>query len=246
MSKVAILLPAYNEALQISEQIDSIFKKLQDLSSPFQIIVVDDGSTDDTAIKVLSSNDKNIRLISHEVNKGLGEAMKTGIDYFLETFEEGDLLIVMDADNTHDTDLIPEMFSLIKSGGDIVIASRYQKGSKLVGLSKFREFLSWGASLFFRLLHPIQNVKDYSCGYRAYSYSVLSELKKKHKCQYITEQGFSCMSEILVKSGRITKKITEIPMVLRYDRKLSSSKMRIAKTILSTVKFGFANFLKKS
>lgn len=244
MPKTTVLLPAYNEEAQIKELIEAINISFEDIKSPYQILLVDDGSSDRTVD--FAKTCKKIKIIEHVENKGLGEAMKTGINHFLDQSEPGEVLVAMDADNTHDPELIKEMLPMIQYGYDLVIASRYQKGAKVVGLSLFRQLLSIGASLFFRLLHPIKNVKDYSCGYRAYSRESLMSLRAKYGQKIIESQGFSCMVELLLKLKSINAKCDEVPLVLRYDKKLSSSKIQIFKTIVNTVILAFSKLFARN
>ncbi|GAH80896.1 unnamed protein product [marine sediment metagenome] len=79
----------------------------------------------------------------------------------------------MDADNTHCPGLIFRMASLIDEGNDVIIASRYINGARVLGLPKKRRFLSIAASLFLKILFPTKGVKDFTSGYRAYRAAVL-------------------------------------------------------------------------
>lgn len=251
MGKVALLLPAYNEEAQIQVLINSARSFFAERGIGYKIIVVDDGSSDQTIALVQQINDDHVIILEHKVNQGLGAAMNTGINYFLDNPALAEILVAMDADNTHDPSLIADMIPLIDTGTDLVIASRYQKGAKVIGLSLFRVLLSYGASIFFRILHPISGVKDYSCGYRAYSRRALNKLKEKYGVNIISESGFSCMVEILIKlkklytsSKPIGLRVSELPLVLRYDKKVGASKIKILITIWRTIKIGFANLLK--
>jgi dolichol-phosphate mannosyltransferase len=129
------------------------------------------------------------------------------------------------------------MLQLISEGYDIVIASRYQPGGRVEGLSLFRSFLSLGASWMFRIVFPIPNVRDYTCGFRAYRVSFLQHAMKEIP-NFVTERGFSCMVDVLLKMRTLRPRaiMGELPMILRYDKKAGASKMRVFKTIRDTLK----------
>ncbi|MEH2083284.1 MAG: glycosyltransferase family 2 protein [Nostoc sp.] len=240
-----VLLPAYNE----QESIRPLFKKFQRLQQIFNIeielILVDDGSSDQTAQTALEESQSLgilLKLVQHPKNAGLGQAIKTGFTTFLEISKEGDFLAAMDCDNTQPPELLIKMYdSMIAGSYDIAIASRYRKGSKVIGLSKFREMMSYGASWLFRIAARVPGVKDYTCGYRLYNRTFLSKLDMYYGDNLFTESGFACMIDLLLKAKALKPKIIEIPMVLRYDQKPTASKMKILKTITRTLKLLFKN-----
>jgi dolichol-phosphate mannosyltransferase len=128
------------------------------------------------------------------------------------------------------------MTQRILEGNEIVIASRYREGARVVGLSWFRRMMSLGARLLFTLAFPIPGVRDYTCGYRAYRASVIQEGFRLYGDTFIEQKGFQCMADILLRLGRMRKLVTEIPMVLRYDLKRGASKMRVAATVCLTLR----------
>jgi dolichol-phosphate mannosyltransferase len=240
-----VLLPAYNE----QESIRPLFKKFQTLQQisnmEIKLILVDDGSSDATAQTALEESQLRgilLKLVQHPKNAGLGEAIKTGFTTFLEISKEGDFLAAMDCDNTQPPELLIKMYETMIAGSyDIAIASRYRKGSKVIGLSKFREIMSYGASWLFRIAAHVPGVRDYTCGYRLYNRNFVSQLNMHYGENLFTESGFACMIDILLKAKVLRPKIVEIPMVLRYDQKPSASKMKILKTIARTFKLLYKN-----
>lgn len=238
-----VVLPAYNEQQSISP----LFKRFQELQRSSNIelvlILVDDGSTDqtaDTALKESTSLGILLHLVQHSKNSGLGQAIKTGLTTFLKVSKEADCLATMDCDDTQPPELLKKMYKLmLMNGYDIVIASRYQKGSKVIGLSKSRRLMSYGASFLFRIVVPIKGVKDYTCGYRIYSRSFINKLFAHHRNNLFTESGFACMVDLLLKARPLNPKVAEVAMVLRYDQKPTASKMKVIKTIAQTLKLVF-------
>jgi dolichol-phosphate mannosyltransferase len=230
---IFVLLCAYNEEKNIVPLIDEIKKiKLPDM----KIVLVNDGSTDLTRSSAeTAANDIVINIIDHEKNKGLGVSLNDGFEMILPRMQKEDLIITMDADQTHPPELFKEMAVLIATGSDIVIASRYCDGGSQSGLSFFRKSASFAASLILKKLFNLKNVKDYTSGYRAYSFNILNQLKRKYGT-IVKEHGFTSTAEILLKAGVLTEKINEIPLELKYEKKLGKSKMKVFITILSYFK----------
>jgi dolichol-phosphate mannosyltransferase len=225
-----IVLPAYNE----EQGIGPLLGKIQQTMAAFQykVLVVDDGSTDGTATAVSSySEGIPLELLVHGVNKGLGKAITTGLRRAVELASDDDMVVTMDADNTHDPALIGDMVQGTHEGLDLVIASRYAPGGGEVGLSWMRRVFSRGASLLLRLFFPMEGVRDYTCGYRAYRGAILQQAFATYQERFIEESGFTCMAEILIKLRRLSARAGEVPLILRYDLKSGATKMKIARTI---------------
>lgn len=203
-----------------------------------KIVIADDGSTDSTANYVRDINSSDVILIQHENNRGLGETLKTGLIFGLNLSLEVDVIVTMDSDNTHTPGLLHRMMIALEEGNDLVIASRYRTGSRVIGLRLYRQFLSLGMNYLFRIFFPIPGVRDYSSGYRAYKAELLRTAFQKWGNTFISQSGFGCMVDILLKLDRLGAIITEVPLILRYDYKRGKSKMNVFKTIRETIKLG--------
>ena len=230
--KFCFLLPAYNEAASISDLVLQIQEVCRSNSLNFNITIVDDGSNDHTPkiVEQLAANDSSIQIIRNSKNMGLGFSIKRGLKVISDNALPEDVIITMDADLTQEPKYITEMSKKIDSGADLVIASRYRKGSHTQGLSYHRHLLSIGASLFMLTLFPIKNVRDYSCGFRMYKSSVIKRAFLIWDDDFISETGFACMVEIAAKLKPIAK-FDEIPFVLKYDEKRKPSAMKILPTV---------------
>src|SRR5207244_12894882 len=118
---------------------------------------------------------------------------------------------------------------------DVVIAWRDQLGARQYRVSLFRLFISYAASWVVRILFPTQGVKDFTCGYRAYRGSVLTNAVSRYGSQFVEADGFQCMVDILLKLRKLDVIFGEAPMILRYDLKRGASKMRVARTMRQTL-----------
>lgn len=231
--KALIGLPAYNEESGIASVLMKIGKLKEISKYDIQVIVVNDGSIDNTGDIVLNMNAQYhfIKLLNHETNKGLGEAIKTILHYAMDHLDNEDILITLDADNTHDPSLIENMIDmLIDQSLDLVVASRFTKGGREIGLSNVRKMYSRGAKYYFKLFFPIDNLNDYSSGFRAYRIGILKEAQIKWN-DLVTTDGFDCMAEIAAKFSKMQIRAGEVPLVLHYDYKEGKSKMKVAKTV---------------
>jgi dolichol-phosphate mannosyltransferase len=233
---ITIVLPAYNEADALPPLLEELRASLEEAGAEYRVIVVDDGSADDTAARVREhAEGGRVSLVQHEVNKGLAEAIRTGLLAALQDAQSRDIIITMDSDNTHAPGLIQRMVRLVREGCDVVIASRYQPGARVLGVPARRQLMSWGASVLFRLFFPIRGVKDYTCGYRAYRASCLQAAFQQYGEAFISATGFACMVDILLRLRAMDLVMAEVPMILRYDRKPGASKMNVGQTVRNTL-----------
>ena len=228
MPPVTVVLPAYNE----ERDLPALLPRIREVLAPrteYRVLIVDDASTDATAdIAMAFSRTMPVSLIRHQRNGGLGAAIRTGLK--AAAGFDG-IVITLDADNSQGPELMPEMIAKIGQGADVVIASRFRQGSAEIGVPGHRVLLSHGASWLLRALIGYPGVRDYSCGYRAYRSETLRRLISTYGDNFLREHGFSCMVELLINMKRIDARITEVPLVLRYDLKEGASKMRILRTL---------------
>lgn len=229
--QVAIVLPAYNEEQDLPKLLENIRTTMVGMPFGYHVVVVDDGSKDRTAeIAKEYATKMPVKLVQHEVNKGLGEGLQTGLR---EGWLLGEVVVVMDADNSHDPVYVRDMVKVIQEGdADIVIASRFQLGSVVQGVPFYRQVLSWGCFLMMKALMPYRNVRDYSTGFRAYRSVTIGRLiHESGSGPLIQESSFACMLELLLRLRWLGARAAEIPYTLRYDLKVGVSKLRIWRTI---------------
>lgn len=236
---IYFMLPCFNEEKNIGLLLKNICRFYSKKKIKFHIVVNDDGSSDKTYYHCKMIKKKipnNMTLLKHKKNKGLGRTMETIFNYVLKICKPSDVIITMDSDNSHTAQNSYDLLKKINKGYDIVIASRYTSKSKIYGLSFGRKILSFVCSIIFKILFPIKNVNDYTCGFRAFRVKKIKGIMSKKK--FFSETGFSVSVDILLKLYSNNKNLlfTEVPLILRYDRKQGNSKMKIIKTITQTLK----------
>ncbi len=227
-----LILPAYNEAEALPPLLAELATVRAEAWPDLNVLVVNDGSRDGTADVVVRFGRSWVHLIQHPRNLGLAQAMRTGLQAALAHASPAGLIASMDADNSHQPQELTRMLDKLNTGLDLVIASRFQPGARMMGIPLSRRLFSLGVSLLFRLFTPIPGVRDYSCGYRLYRADALRRATAQWGDELITEQGFACMTEILLKLSLLPGlRFGETPMLLRYDRKPGPTKMNVRQNI---------------
>lgn len=200
--KVAIIIPAFNESGSIGSVVTMMQNKLSKQPNiTFEIIVIDDGSSDDTAKRVSKAGTKVIR---HILNCGAGGATATGLSYAQQN--GFDLAATMDADGQHDPDDVLRGINLmLESGGDLIIGSRLMDAD---GMSKIKILGNHGLSLITGFLFGV-NVTDSQSGLRIFSRRALDNLKWK-------TNGYEFCSEMLWRAKQHGMSIKEYPIKAIY------------------------------
>lgn len=229
-----VVLPAYNEAARIAVLLQRVHDTLR--GRDYSVVLVDDGSADGTGDVVRGLMDRMpIDLVVHEVNQGLGATIRDGLVRAADRAARSDIIITLDADDTHRPDTIPSMLQRIDEGCDVVIASRYRPGSRVMGVPAHRRALSGGAAILMRAMFPIRGVRDYTCGYRAYRASAIQDALERYGDGFLDQDGFQCMVDILLKLRGLDLVFGEVPFILRYDAKEGETKMNVGQTVKSTL-----------
>jgi len=223
-----ILLPAYNEEKSLDALIPKLISELNQQEQQWKIVLCNDGSTDKTKEHFNKfQKEGNLHLIDHRINRGLGETIRDLFEYVAADSQVGDIAIRLDCDDTHNPKNIHKLVNKINEGYDIAIVSRFQKGGGQRGISAYRAFISYCANLFMKIVFPMKRVRDYSSGFRAYRAELIKQAIELYGNNFIQLKGlgFTCTLEKLVKFKMLNPKFAEVPGILRYDQKKSSSKM---------------------
>ena len=216
--KFALVIPTLCEAENIGGLLDSVRTVLDPLNIPYEILVVDDDSSDGTGelVSMISQQDPRVRLLVRKGERGLSGAILHG----WQSTDAG-ILGVMDADLQHPPELLPQLLSAIQGGRDMVIGSRYTPGGGVGGWNPVRKFLSSAAVW---VTWPIQRrqirAKDPMSGFFMLRRNCLQRIP-------FQRSGFKLLLEILVR-GHI-KSVAEVPFAFgsRY-RGASKANFRVA------------------
>jgi dolichol-phosphate mannosyltransferase len=234
---ITIVLPAYNE----EDSLPPLLRRINDAYNlngwDASVLVVNDGSKDGTlAVAKNFRGDIKVDVLDIQPNGGLANAINRGIRKAIEGLNDTDIVVTLDADDSQNPFLIQRMMQQIAEGSDLVIASRYQPGARIKGLKQSRKIFSWVAGMLFRVFVGFEGIKDYTCGFRAYRVDMLRKTINYYGDKFITQKGFGCMVEVLLKVASQSATMNEVPMILRYDLKQGESKMNVKKTMSQTLK----------
>ena len=235
-----VLLCAYNEEAVIRPTLKALAQTLSTIDRPFEVVLVDDGSDDGTlsearAAAAESAGTLCLHTLSHAQNAGLGAALRTGIDWVLARAESKDLLITLDADNTHPPRLIPALLAKVDEGADVAVASRYQTGAIIEGVPHERIALSFIARWLLRVLFPMPGIHDYTCCFRAYRIQTLRRASRAFGGNLCEARGFEAVMDLLLRLRAVGAVGAEIPIELEYSGRVGNSKMKVFRNIRNTL-----------
>jgi dolichol-phosphate mannosyltransferase len=235
--RILLGLPAYNEEIALPRLLERVVRLRESAGADLTVVLYNDGSTDRT-VPIAEEWKSRLPLVVIDgvQNKGLGAGLRALVEYAAAHGDDGDVLVIMDCDDTHDPAQILQMLDALERGADLVIASRYTRGSLVQGVPLFRRLTALGALMLFKLIHPIRGVWDYTCGYRAYRVSALKAASRRYASGLVRERGFACMVELLLKLNALGLRMAEIPLQLRYDQKPTESKMGVSSNIRRLLK----------
>ncbi len=225
------LLPIYNEEANIASVISGL--RARQFGDEIKIVAVNDGSEDRTAaiLNVLSGSD--LIMLGTHVNMNIGAVFSSGIKYIVSKAQDGDLLVILESDQTSAMDLVPVMLDEIRfKGKDIVVASRYVAGGGYRNFPVTRLIFSHLANRLMQYVFPIPNVLDYTIFFRAYRISSLrAALPYFGDSGLIQTHGFVANAELLIKLSLLSPLVAEIPFVYDYGVKRGASKINVLRTI---------------
>ena len=203
--RLSIVIPAYNESQHIGPTLEAITAYLAQHAVDAEILVVDDGSTDDTAsiVAQFAQGRAAVRLLAHEGNRGKGHAVRRGV-----LAARGDIVLFCDADGSTPIEEAPKLLALLDAGQtDVAIGSRELPGSELVRPQPwFRRAMGWVFRNLVRLL-VIRGFRDTQCGFKAFRRDAAHDVFGR---QSIDRFGFDV--EVLFIARRLGYRITEVPV----------------------------------
>jgi dolichol-phosphate mannosyltransferase len=198
---ISFIFPAYNEAENLKRFPVEVIPIFDALNEPYEIIVIDDGSAKDDTAAVAASLGGPVRLVKHDVNKGLGAAIRTGI-----AESKGALVITMDTDLTFAPNLVPSFLERFKKGDVDVVSGSPKMASYDKNIPFYRVAISYAASLVYAAVMG-KWMMDVSPMFRLYKREQLLTLP-------LTTNRFEINAEILFHLIRQGRRIVEIPAPL--------------------------------
>lgn len=227
MITLSIIIPVYNEEKTIALVLETIFK----IQLPtYEIIVVNDGSTDESLKKIKSVKNKLIKIISHKTNLGKGAAVRSGIKV-----ATGDYILIQDADLEYNPEEIPKLIKPIpfpqrqqtglRSEGVAVYGSRFVNNQAVIPLLYFlgNKFLTFLTNLLYRT-----KLTDMETGYKLLPASFLKQIK-------LNSSHFDIEPEITAKLIKKGFKIIEIPISYKGRTHLAGKKLTVKDAVSAII-----------
>lgn len=217
MNDSLVIIPTYNER----ENVERMLETVMSLPFPFDVLVVDDGSPDGTAVLVKqaqATHGERIHLIEREGKLGLGTAYLAGFRFALE--RGYDYVFEMDCDFSHNPeDLVRLRVPCAEGGAGMAVGSRYVKGGGVANWPLNRLILSYGASFYVNFVLGL-GVRDSTAGFVCYRRETLEAIDLD-AVQFV---GYAFQIEMKLRSKRNGFSIQEVPITF-VDRELGTSKM---------------------
>ncbi|MDP3724279.1 MAG: glycosyltransferase family 2 protein [bacterium] len=203
--KLSLVIPCYNEAARFGTNIEDLFMYLQKQRYSFEVIFVDDGSTDATLKKLREYAEKyeNVRIIEHVQNEGKGEAVRSGV-----LASTGEAIVFLDADMSTPIETLEQCWPVFKKGGEVIIGSRRHPDSIIKTPQPWlRVTLGHGFTRLTNLLLGL-HVSDVTCGLK-----MLEARTGKTLFRLLKRGDWSFDAEMLFLARKRRMKIVEVPVV---------------------------------
>lgn len=224
---LSVIMPAYNESEHLFNTIEQVVGVLDNGGFNHEVIVVNDGSDDDTWAKTLSIAERysTVKPCGYKRNMGKGYALKHGLEYV-----QGDLVLFLDGDSDLTPSQIPQFIEhMDRNGADVVIGSKRHPLSK-VEMSDIRRFLSKGYSTLIRLMFRL-NVTDTQVGLKLFKRDVLEQVFPK-----VFVQRYAFDVEVLAVARRMGYGIIEAPVELSCKLKSNVSAKEVIRMFFDTIR----------
>ncbi len=194
LKSLSVFLPAYNEEDSIAITVENVVKVLKDLKIEWEVLVINDGSKDQTAevVKELGKKYPNVKLVNHEVNKGYGRALKTGFSSARYPW-----VAFVDSDGQFDFEEIKKLIAKTDEA-DVILGYRLNRADPFQ-----RRIFTWGWKMLAMVLLGL-NVRDYSCGFKLIKKKVIEDISPIESEEKVTQ------IEMLIKAKKKGYKFAEV------------------------------------
>ena len=230
MPHTYVIIPAYNEGPNLG----SVLQQLKQLSLtlPLSIIVVNDGSRDNTLEEAERFRDKmDVEIVTHPVNLGVPMTFYDGLVAAAAKAEPGDCIFIIEGDGTSDLKIMPEMAQRVYDGDDVVVASRYIRGGGYVNFPWQRTMGSYVVNLVVSIFFHVRGITDYTIFYRGYRAEAVQRALQHFGPGFVTTKSFAANLEVLLRVLPFSSRFSEVPLLYDYGLKKSQSKMNPLKTL---------------
>ncbi|OGN74464.1 MAG: hypothetical protein A2X25_06140 [Chloroflexi bacterium GWB2_49_20] len=213
--ELSLIVPAYNEQQLIGSSLEILVQFLAPRYPHFEILVVDDGSQDQTArvVQQFSETQPRVHLLAQPSNQGKGRAIQRGV---LES--QGEYILFMDADLPYDLDAVEAFMAVLRSEVDLAIGSRHLKGSEIRGVPPLRYLAGQVFSLLVAVL-MFPGIHDTQCGFKGFRAEAAHQIFKR-----VTIQKFGFDVEVLYIARKLKYSILPVPVRMtgfRYDSRIN-------------------------
>lgn len=229
-----VIIPVLNESANVERLCGDLADMCRIAAAGFEsrIIIIDDGSTDDTAEQFLNSGlGSSLVLLKHETNQGPGAAFRTAFTCLSRRLADQDLVMTMEGDNTSQTGLFQNMLVRFRQGADVILASPYAPGGSMTNVARHRLALSHAANLLARAVLGLWKIRTLSSFYRLHAGSIIRRLQRVHGDGIIESDGFEWAVEMLHKLHLAGAGMVEVPMKMDLSHRKGKTKMKIFRTI---------------
>jgi dolichyl-phosphate beta-glucosyltransferase len=205
--RLSVVIPAFNEEQRLPRTIEEIERFLEGRRIPYELILVDDGSTDGTrqVMDVAAERNPNVRLEALPANRGKGRALATGV-----AVARGDEVLVTDADLSTPIEELDKLEAALNAGAGVAIASRAVRGSEVQVPQPFYRVLMGKAFNLIVQIVLLPGIWDTQCGFKLFRADVARPVFAA-----LTTDGFGYDPEVLYLAKRRGVKIVEVPVVWR-------------------------------
>jgi glycosyltransferase involved in cell wall biosynthesis len=217
---VSVIIPAYNEEKNVGNVITETIRVMEQLKLPYEIILVDDGSTDNTG---LIASFFKVRIITNKKNRGKGYSLKKAFQH-----AQGNIIVTIDSDGEHKPEEVTPLLNEVVNGMDIVAGSRFLNKRSTVTT----QLNQIGNHLFNLVIMALTGklITDSQTGFRVFKREIFEKLN-------LQSDGYEIETEITVKGLRRGVAFKEVPITVER-RRFGASKLRLiadSKRIFATI-----------
>jgi len=208
---LSLIIPAYNEEKKIPATLENISKFLAQKEYTYEIIVVNDGSADNThkVTEYFASTNKNVSILDNSKNEGKGASLKKGI-----LASKGEYILFMDADYSTPIEEIDNMLSLLTQDSryDFLIGSRYAEGANILRNEPLFRILLGRIYHYLVKVLLLGGIRDYNCGFKLYRKNVAKDLFPRLNCK-----GYAFDAELLYLAKHLSYRYKEMPITWKHN-----------------------------